>query len=152
MQLLAKTADIIRYSAGLHVPGIADVHLVIDESSTTKILATAAIDGVQMVISLPGTKTEGANIDALKGQNSFIIWIVQKGGGQTSSEIIGKEEYLHLLELMDAVLEKIREGIRLSRSNRCAALAGLDIQQIVTTPGYNEFGGWNGWCSTVVLK
>lgn len=152
MQLLAKTAKIIRYTAGIRIPGIAENHAVVDPSSATKILGSAAATETQMIVSLPGVKTEGTDIDSLKGQNSFIIWVLKKGNGPTAPEIVELEEYLHLLELMDAVLENIREGIRQSHAGGCSKLAGLDIVQIVTTAGYNEFGGWNGWCSTVVLK
>lgn len=152
MQLLEKTAKIIRFTIGIKEPRIAGVHLVVDESTATKILGSAAATEAQMIVSLPGVKTEGTDIDALKGQHSFIIWVLKKGAGPTSTKIVDAEEYLGLLELMDTILERIREGIRLSQSGGCPELSGLDIQQIVTTACYNEFGGWNGWCSTVVLR
>lgn len=152
MQLLAKTADIIRFTSGLQVPGIAEVHLIVDESSATKILGNAAVDEVQMVATLPGVKIEGLNIDALHGKNSLLIWVLSKGFGPTGNKIVDNEEYLRLLSLMDAVIEKYREGMRDSRAGKCPYLAGLDFEQIVTTPEYNTFGGWNGWCSSIALK
>lgn len=152
MQLLAKTADIIRFTSGLQVPGIAEIHLIVDESSATKILGNAAVDEVQMVATLPGVKIEGMNIDALHGKNSLLTWVLSKGPGPEGGKIIDSEEYLRLLSLMDAVLEKYREGIRQSQSGKCPFLAGLDFEQMVTTAEYNTFGGWNGWCTSIALK
>lgn len=152
MQLLAKTADIIRFTAALQVPGIAEVHLIVDDSSATKILGNAAIDKVHLVATLPGVKIEGVNIDALRGKNSLLIWVLSKGSGPTGATIIAAEEYLQLLELMDATLEKYREAMRQSRSGKCPLLAGLDFEQMVTTAEYNTFGGWNGWCTSIALK
>lgn len=152
MQLLAKTADIIRFTSGLQVPGIAEVHLIVDESSATKILGNAAVDEVQMVATLPGVKIEGMNIDALHGKNSLLVWVLSKGLGPEGGKIIDSEEYLRLLSLMDAVLEKYREGIRQSQAGKCPFLAGLDFEQMVTTAEYNTFGGWNGWCTSIALK
>lgn len=152
MQLLAKTADIIRFTANLHVPGIAEVHMIVDDSSATKILGSAAVDAVQLVATLPGVKIEGVNLDALNEKNSFLIWVLSKAGGPEEQTVVDKDEYLNLLGIMNNVLEKYRTGMRESRSGRCPLLAGLDIEQMVTTAEYNTFGGWNGWCTSIALK
>lgn len=152
MQLLAKTANIIRFTASLQIPSIAGVHLIVDDTSATKILGNAEIAEAQLVATLPGIKIEGVNIDSLHGKSSLLIWVLSKGSGPVGNKIVDNEEYLRLLSLMDAVIEKYREGMRDSRAGKCPYLAGLDFEQIVTTPEYNTFGGWNGWCSSIAFK
>lgn len=152
MQLLAKTAKIISFLSALHVPDVMQISAVVDEGSATKILGSAAVSGAQMIVTLPGTKVDFDGVDIQQEENTLIIWVLTKGAGQTAGKIVDPEVYLHLLTLMTAVLETFRKSIRESQSGACPYLAGIDIQQIITTPEYNVFGGWNGWCSSIALK
>lgn len=147
-----KTAKIIRFTANLQLTDIAEVHFIVDDTSATKILGNAATNGVQMVVTLPGTKIDGADIDSLCGRDSILIWVLSKIEGPAGREIVNLEEYIRLLDLMNAVLGRYIDAIRDSKVGRCPLLAGVDIEQIVTTPEYNTFGGWNGWCASLAFK
>ena len=152
MLLLANTAKLIRFLAALRIPGIREADAVVDESSATKILGNAAITEAQMIMTLPEAKIDMENVDAHREENAVIVWILSKGAGMASGKIVDIDEYLRLHGLMAATLEAFRRAIRESDNGACPYLAGMQIEQIVVTPEYNVFGGWNGWCATITIR
>ena len=127
-------------------------HIVADENQGTSVLNSPAIEGPQLIISMPLAKLSG-NCDAMTGPHTFIIYALEKGQAMTATKCNFVGQYLATVNMLNDVLEKFSADIGGQGSpGVCPLLAGMELIEIEVLPAAGVFGGWNGYSAAISLK
>lgn len=153
MKRLSKLIRLTNYLAGFRLPDYPDivpVRVVDQENATSQLGSDAA--GDQLLIAVPEDREYGQNTDSFSDTLSTAFFVLAKINGPAWTQALADETYSRLLEVSQAILEKLDEDLTGGDIGRpCPLLAGLTLTDVNIVPEYSVFGGWSGWSIEITL-
>lgn len=154
MKRLSKLKKLTEYLAGFRVPDYPDitpVQVVDQENATSQLGSDAA--GDQVLIAVPEAREYGPDTDSFSETLSTAFFVLANINGPTRTPELADETYLRLLEVSQAILDKLDEDLTGGEVGLpCPLLAGLSLTDVNIVPEYSVFGGWSGWSIEITLS
>ena len=152
MKRLAKLRKVTEYLSAFRIPGWPDITpvRVVDGENAASQLSKAT--GDQVLVALPEARDYGQNTDTFTESVSTAFFVLAKINGASRTVKLADETYLRLLEVSQAILDKLDEDLTGGETGMpCPQLAGLSLTDVNVVPEYSVFGGWSGWSLEITL-
>lgn len=152
MKRLAKLRKVTEYLSVFRIPEWPDINLVqvVDGENATSQLSKAT--GNQVLVALPEARDYGRDTDGFSESVSTAFFVLAKINGPARTVELADETYLRLLEVSQAILNKLEEDLSGGQTGMpCPLLAGLLLTDVNIIPEYSVFGGWSGWSLEITL-
>lgn len=152
MKRLAKLRKVTEYLSTFRIPGWPDITpvRVVDGENASSQLAKAA--GDQVLAAVPEARDYGRDTDGFSESVSTAFFVLAKINGPARTVKLADETYLRLLEVSQAILDKLEEDLSVGQTGMpCPLLAGLSLTDVNIIPEYSVFGGWSGWSLEITL-
>ena len=152
MKRLAKLRKVTEYLSVFRIPEWPDINpvQVVDGENATSQLSKAT--GDQVLVALPEARDYGQNTDTFTESVSTAFFVLAKINGPSRTVKLADETYLRLLEVSQAILDKLDEDLTGGQTGMpCPLLAGLSLTDVNIIPEYSVFGGWSGWSLEITL-
>lgn len=152
MKRLAKLRKVTEYLSVFRIPEWPDINpvQVVDGENATSQLSKAT--GDQVLVALPEARDYGRDTDGFSESVSTAFFVLAKINGPARTVELADETYLRLLEVSQAILNKLEEDLSGGEMGMpCPQLAGLSLTDVNVVPEYSVFGGWSGWSIEISL-
>lgn len=152
MKRLSKLRKVTEYLSTFRIPGWPDITpvRVVDGENASGQLAKAA--GDQVLAAVPEARDYGRDTDGFSESVSTAFFVLAKINGPARTVKLADETYLRLLEVSQAILDKLEEDLSGGQTGMpCPLLAGLSLTDVNVVPEYSVFGGWSGWSIEITL-
>ena len=153
MKRLSKLRKLTEYLNSFRLPeypGIAPVRVVDNENATSQL---SKATGDQMLVALPEARDYGRDTDGFSESVSAAFFVLAKINGPARTVKLADETYLRLLDVSQAILDKLDEDLTGSGTGMpCPLLSGLSLTDVNIIPEYSVFGGWSGWSIEITLS
>lgn len=152
MKRLQKLINVSNYVETFSVPGYPNINpiRVVDGDNASGYLSKAG--GQQLLIALPEGRSFGQNTDTFSESIGVAFFALAKINGPSRTQELADRTYRELLDLGQAVLDRITEDLIGKPGATCPLLAGLNITEASMVPIYSSFGGWSGWAIELTLE
>lgn len=148
MKRLSKLRKLTEYLVGFRLQGYPDIKpiRVVDQENATGQLTKAS--GDQVLTAMPEAQDYGRDTDSFSESVSTAIFVLAKINGPARTPELADSTYLRLLEIAQAILDKLDEDLS---SGTCPLLNGFTLTDLNIIPEYSMFGGWSGWSIEITL-
>lgn len=148
MKRLQKLKKLTEYLVGFRLQGYPDIKpiRVVDQENATGQLTKAS--GDQVLTAMPEAQDYGRDTDSFSESVSTAIFVLAKINGPARTPELADATYLRLLEIAQAILDKLDEDLS---SGTCPLLHGFTLTDLNVIPEYSMFGGWSGWSIEITL-
>lgn len=154
MKRLTKLRKLTEYLSTFRVPGYPDIEpvRVVDQENATGQLGSNAF-GDQVLVAVPEARGYGPDTDSFSETLSTAFFVLANILGSAWTPALADETYLRLLEVSQAILDKLVEDLTGGETGMpCPLLAGLSLTDVNIVPEYSVFGGWSGWSIEITLN
>ena len=152
MKRLSKLRKLTEYLSAFRLedwPGIVPVRVVDNENATSQL---SKAYGDQLLVALPEARDAGNTTDSFRESVSAAFFALAKINGPARTVKLADETYLRLLEVSQAILDRLEEDLTGGETGMpCPLLAGLSLTDVNVVPEYSIFGGWSGWSVEITL-
>ena len=152
MKRLSKLRKVTEYLSAFRIPEWPDLKpvQVVDGENAASQLSKAT--GDQVLVALPEARDYGRDTDGFNESVSTAFFVLAKINGPARTVELADETYLRLLEVSQAILNKLDEDLTGGETGMpCPQLAGLSLTDVNVVPEYSVFGGWSGWSIDITL-
>lgn len=152
MKRLSKLRKVTEYLSTFRIPEWPDITpvRVVDGENASSQLAKAV--GDQVLAAVPEARDYGRDTDGFSESVSTAFFVLAKINGPARTVKLADETYLRLLEVSQAILDKLEEDLSGGQTGMpCPLLAGLSLTDVNIIPEYSVFGGWSGWSIEITL-
>lgn len=149
MKRLQKLKKLTEYLVGFRLQDYPDIKpiRVVDQENATGQLTKAS--GDQVLTAMPEAQDYGRDTDSFSESVSTAIFVLAKINGPARTPELADATYLRLLEIAQAILDKLDEDLS---SGTCPLLRGFTLTDLNVIPEYSMFGGWSGWSIEITLS
>lgn len=148
MKRLQKLKKLTEYLVGFRLRDYPDIKpiRVVDQENATGQLTKAS--GDQVLTAMPEAQDYGRDTDSFSESVSTAIFVLAKINGPARTPELADATYLRLLEIAQAILDKLDEDLS---CGTCPLLNSFTLTDLNVVPEYSMFGGWSGWSIEITL-
>lgn len=148
MKRLSKLRKLTEYLVGFRLRDYPDIKpiRVVDQENATGQLTKAS--GDQVLTAMPEAQDYGRDTDSFSESVSTAIFVLAKINGPARTPELADATYLRLLEIAQAILDKLDEDLS---CGTCPLLNSFTLTDLNVVPEYSMFGGWSGWSIEITL-
>lgn len=148
MKRLSKLRNLTKYLTAFRLadwPDITPLRVVDGENATGQL---SKASGDQILVALPEARDNGRDTDTFDETVSTAFFVLAKVNGPARTQESADAAYLRLLEIAQAILDRLEFDLT---ERPCQLLAGLSLTDVNVVPEYSVFGGWSGWSIEITL-